>query len=46
MYVCASHVYLVSRESRRESDPLELELQTVVGVRNQTWVLYKSGKTS
>lgn len=40
-YVCATSMCLVPMEARRESGPLELELQTIVslhvGVGNWTW---------
>ena len=49
MYVCALHVYSTHRNQKRASDPLELELQTVMScptrARNWTEVLWKSSQS-
>lgn len=42
--VCTTGVPGALRGQNRALDPLELELEMVVGVGNQTWVFYKSNK--
>lgn len=41
--VCVPLVVWVLGEATRVQDPLELELQELVGDGNPTWVLWKSG---
>jgi hypothetical protein len=52
LLACMSIIYVsgAHEDQKRASDPLELELQTVVshhvGSRNQTWVLWRNGQCS